>query len=433
MYDPSQNDSDRQKNLQDTVPDVPLKALRQLKQLSALLANLPKECTGRDRPDNRTLSYANYAGLVLMSLFSPAINSLRDIQRASEFRRVRKALTPVGSEPAKRTSMGSLSESVRVFDPELLRPLMDELAAKLPKTYRPKPAYEVPDEVLQKLVAVDGSCLQALAQIVAAHFSGGPKAKPGQVGWRLHLQFRVAQELPEVLELTGENTGIEADERTVLARHLEPDCVYVADRGYEKYSLFNAIVQAGSDYVIRVQRRPVEVVQQQLIDEAAKTAGVLSDEIITAGGSQKESPAVDHPLRRIIIEGGVPQGPPRTGKQQPRREEIVLLTNLVDVPAEVIAAIYRLRWRIEVFFRFFKHLLGVRRLLSTKDEGVLIQVYCSIIAALLMALATGQSLSRATMQALEMYFSGWAEEDEVQAALAKEAKRQASQQAKKSS
>ena len=54
-------------------------------------------------------------------------------------------------------------------------------------------------------------------------------------------------------------------------------------------------------------------------------------------------------------------------------------TNLLDVPAWVIGLIFRYRWTIEVFFRFFKHVLGCRHLLSTQREGIEIQVYMAII------------------------------------------------------
>jgi IS4 transposase len=56
------------------------------------------------------------------------------------------------------------------------------------------------------------------------------------------------------------------------------------------------------------------------------------------------------------------------------------------VPAEVIADIYRHRWTIELFFRFLKHVLGCRRLLSTHPAGIEIQAYCAIIACLLISL-----------------------------------------------
>jgi hypothetical protein len=87
----------------------------------------------------------------------------------------------------------------------------------------------------------------------------------------------------------------------------------------------------------------------------------------------------------------------------------VLLTNLVDVPAGV----YRLRWLIELFFRFFKHVLGCRHLLSDRPEGIAIQIDCALIAALLMCLATGGNMGRRGFELLCLYFQGWAEQDEV--------------------
>jgi hypothetical protein len=62
-------------------------------------------------------------------------------------------------------------------------------------------------------------------------------------------------------------------------------------------------------------------------------------------------------------------GPPSDGI-------IRIATNLLDVPAEVIADIYRHRWTIELFFRFFKHVLGCRHLISQDPVGIQIQAYC---------------------------------------------------------
>jgi IS4 transposase len=205
--------------------------------------------------------------------------------------------------------------------------------------------------------------------------------------------------------------GGDADERSVLAAHLESGRVYIDDRGYERYRLCEEVVQAGSDYVTRVQRRPMAEVEPRELTAAAIAAGVLSDEIVKPGRSRAEVGEVTHPMRRIVIAGGVPQGPPRS--VQPRSTEIVLLTSLVDVPAEIIAAIYRLRWSIELFFRFFKHVLGCQRLLSTKSEGISIQVYCALIAALLMSLAAGQPVGKRGFNLICLYLQGWAEEDEL--------------------
>ena len=217
--------------------------------------------------------------------------------------------------------------------------------------------------------------------------------------------------------MTRDEVGGAADERSVLAGHLQPDRVYIMDRGYERYSLLEEIVQAGSDYLSRVQMRPVKSTKAQPLSEAATQAGVVSDELIEPGRSREEVGQITHPVRRLVIEGGVPQAPSREGKE--RSEQVVLLTNLVDVPAEVLAAMYRLRWQIELFFRFFKHVLGCRDLISNKPEGVAIQIYCALIAALLMCLMLGRDVGRRGFRILCLYFQGWADEDEVLELLSK--------------
>src|ERR1700722_20761396 len=96
-----------------------------------------------------------------------------------------------------------------------------------------------------------------------------------------------------------------------------------------------------------------------------------------------------------------------------------LATNLLDVPAAVIAFIYQQRWLIEIFFRFLKHILGYRRLLSTDPVGIEIQAYCAIIACLLIALWTGKKPTKRTYEMICFYFLGWADEEELLAHLEK--------------
>jgi hypothetical protein len=89
------------------------------------LAKLRPDGCARDRAGNRTLFYDQYAGLVLLSMFSPAIDSLRAIQQASTLPKVRR-LPGCG-----RASLGSLSEAARVFDPRLLLGVIAELGEAL--------------------------------------------------------------------------------------------------------------------------------------------------------------------------------------------------------------------------------------------------------------------------------------------------------------
>jgi hypothetical protein len=76
-------------------------------------------------------------------------------------------------------------------------------------------------------------------------------------------------------------------------------------------------------------------------------------------------------------------------------------------------------WYIELFFRFFKHLLGCRHLFSQHAAGIQIQAYCAIIACLLMHLWTGGRPTLRTYEMLSLYFQGWADLEELTAHLEK--------------
>ena len=381
--------------------------MKSLARLYSLMERLAPAGCERDAAGNRRLLFSQYAGLVLLGLFNPTLQSLRGLSEASRLRKVQKALG------GPRASLGSLSESVRVFDPQLLEPVFRELFAQLPQKQLPRQttrgsaagmtssgnqhAGNIPLELARRLTAVDGSALRALPQIVAA-VGSERNAK-----WRLHLQFEVHRELPEHATLTPDETGGDDDERSVLSRNLRAGRAYLLDRGYERYTLFNDIVAAKSDDVCRVQHRSLVVVETRELSQAARDARVISDEIVTIKGAT-------HPVRRVLIQK-VAQGRRRTDKTN--SDKIVLLTNLLDVPAEIIGALYELRWSIELFFRFFKHVLGCRHLLSHKPEGVMIQVYCALIAALLMSLTLGDNVGRRGFELICLYLQGWAEEDEL--------------------
>lgn len=86
---------------------------------------------------------------------------------------------------------------------------------------------------------------------------------------------------------------------------------------------------------------------------------------------------------------------------------------------EIIALLYSERWTIEIFFRFFKHLLGCRHLLSHSQNGIEIQTYCAIIACMLISLWTGRKPTKRTYEMICFYFCGLASEEELLAHLAK--------------
>ena len=100
-------------------------------------------------------------------------------------------------------------------------------------------------------------------------------------------------------------------------------------------------------------------------------------------------------------------------------ETLLMATDLWDVPAEVIALIYKHRWAMETFFRFFKHVLGCRHLLSHRRNGIEIQTYWGIMACLLIAWWTGKQPTLRTYEMICFHFTGLADEGELLAHIAK--------------
>jgi hypothetical protein len=380
-----------------------VQGLKFFDKLAPLLERLHDAGTERDRAGNRILHYDQYCMLVLLYLFSPLVTSMRALQQASELDVVQKKLG------VSRTSLGSFSEATDVFDPERLREIVQELGAQLqPLARDPKLK-----DVQHILTAVDGTLIKTLSRIAEATCSKSRSTGKPKAAWRLHTQFEVERSLPVRFDVTGGSGKGEQDERAVLAKHLQPDRCYIKDRGYAKFGLFNDIHDIGSSYVCRIRDNSVyTILEERPLTAEDRAAGVVLDAIVAMGQDRPAKDRPNHPLRLVIV-----KTTPHKGHGEERGHDsdgfLRILTNLVDVPANVIAVIYRYRWTIEVFFRFFKHILGCRHLLSTDPRGIEIQAYCAIIACLLIALWTGRKTTKRTYEMVCFYLIGWASEAEL--------------------
>jgi hypothetical protein len=313
-----------------------------------------------------------------------------------------------------RASLGSLSESVAVFQPELLKEIIAELGAQLePVALDPRL-----EDVPHALTLVDGTLLKGLPVLVQAGMQDVRTAKL-EAKVRLHTQFDLARGVPIRIDVTeGVNRG-EADERAVLAKALEKGRCYVKDRGYAKFQLFNDIVAAHSSYVCRLRDNSAyKIEEERPLAAEDREAGVVCDALVSLGEYRGAKDRPDHPLRLVVVRTTPHEK--RGGAAGPASNGLLLIaTNLLDLPAWIIALIYRYRWTIEVFFRFFKHILGCRHLLSQDAKGIEIQTYCAIIACMLISLWTGRKPTLRTYEMICHYFTGLAEEDELLAHLAK--------------
>lgn len=387
-----------------------LKDLRKLGHIARLLEPLHEIGAARDKAGNRSLHMDEYCLLVLMWIFNPVIDSMRGMQQASELDIVRKRLG-VG-----RASLGSLSESVTVFDPEPLAQIAAELGDKLPDR-----SPEKFKNINKKITAVDGSVFKILAQVgrLAWVPSGGGKSL---CGYRLHAQFEVFKGIPHRIDVTGSNPQGDADERIVLEKTVEPDRCYLIDRGYQKYTLWNVINAKGSQYVCRLfDSAKWEVESENELSDDAKAKNVVSDQIVRFGTENSRTPPPDH-VTRVVVVKVKPHDSRKAKNAQcgPSSDGYLrIVTNNLEVPAEIIAALYELRWTIELYFRIIKQMLGCRHLLSHNPAGATIQMYMAIIACIMIMSISGKQPTKRTYEMITFYFLGWASLDELKAHIKK--------------
>ena len=389
------------------VEEKDIVGLKYFNQLGPLLQRLHDDGCERDKAGNRKLHFDQYCMLLLLYLFNPTLTSLRGIQQASELKKVQKKLG------CARASLGSLSEATSVFDSERLKEIIGELADQL----KPLQHDRRLTDIKQTITLVDGTLLSALPLMMEAAWRKANDGK-GKVKWRLHTHFEILRGVPTRIDVTRDAGG-DTDERVVLARVVESDRLYVGDRGYLKFALFDQIVNAQSSYVCRLpDHLGWTVTEERYRDDDAEINEIISDQIVRFSDSSN----LNHKVRVVCIRvnphttrGGAGGGASSVGSDGILR----IATSLLDVPAEVIGLLFSQRWAIEIFFRFFKHILGCRHLISHDQNGIEIQTYCAIIACMLIALWTGKKPTLRTYEMICFYFTGLADEDELMAHIGK--------------
>lgn len=363
---------------------------RLIGRVKQLLKRLHGAGTDRDRAGNRRLFFDDYLVLLLFYFFNPSIKSLRALQQSTNWEKTRQKLG------IRRTSLGSLSEAVSVFDPELVRPIIAELAAQAVPLKKGREA-----EALQGLTAVDGSIFSALPRMAWALWEDSTHR-----GVKLHLHFDVLKGVPCEATLTP----AACSEPTQLRQTLQPNRLYVLDRGYASYELFAQIVQAGSSLVARVKTSTAYITQEERpLDDDAQQAGVIRDVVISRLGTSHHKDHLKRPMRLVIV---------RTPTRNTPETELWLITDRLDLPADLVALAYRYRWMVELFFRWLKSILGARHLVSQKENGVTLQMYAAMIVSLLIVLHTGRKPTVRTFETLQFYLLNWVSDDELDAHLA---------------
>jgi hypothetical protein len=253
----------------------------------------------------------------------------------------------------------------------------------------------------KQILAVDGTFLPAAADVAWAVVSRNQR--DGQTHRaRLDWQVDIDTWLPELLVVPDPGQS-EADS---AAGQITPGTISIYDRAYLSFHLIarfydrdpnQDVATPRAEFVIRLKEPggnapTLEDVEVRPLDDDAQAAGLVSDRWVRLPGL-KRAEDLTVILREVVVTG--PDGKP-----------VRLLTNLLTIPAHLIAILYKNRWQIELFFKWLKSYANFNHLISHCREGVLLNFYVTIIGVMLMYLHTGFRVSKYAMVLLGLVAQG---------------------------
>jgi DDE family transposase/uncharacterized protein DUF4372 len=185
---------------------------------------------------------------------------------------------------------------------------------------------------------------------------------------QLHTLLDLRGSIPSVIEITP---GMVSELTVLDTLAIEPGAIYVMDRGYVDFARLYTLAQAGAFFVLRSRRRMRHArVYSHPVDRAT---GLRSDQTIRLTGRWTRQAYPAH-LRRVRF----------VDATQPHA--FTFLTNHGSLPALTIAALYKLRWQVELFFKWVKQHLRIKAFYGTSENAVKTQVWTAITVYVLVAI-----------------------------------------------
>ena len=373
-----------------------LRGWKWLGRFQALLAGARGRVPSGPREEHglRLLHAPQYLGLFLFGLFNPVLDSMRGLCEASHLRRVREKTGVEGP-----VALSRFSDAQHVFEPELLRQVIGTLVEEGGAQLGASCGGGVDARTLR---IVDSTLWKVVPRMQWAEYGGGRGGQTRAV--RLHLKLRVSDGAPAA----GLISAGKLCERKALAAQLRAGEIYIGDRYYGgDYRFLADMEKAGCGFLVRLRASAaITWENEEPLSDAERAAG-----IVRAGRARLGSDA--------DAEGG-PRPAVRIVRIEPEAKEPVLLVAsacLGDMNPGEIGELYRKRWQVEQFFRWLKCLMPCRHFFAQSERGVSLQIYLTLIAALLLAAELGRRPGKRLMELLRFHQMGWAGDDELEAGI----------------
>jgi len=223
-------------------------------------------------------------------------------------------------------------------------------------------------DIINKQIEIFDSTTISLFQDILKCVGRKPKSGKRKGGIKAHTIINVDEMVPKMIWFTHAATN---DHILLNKLKLDTNTIYVFDKGYNDYKAFKQFCAAGTGFVTRIKDNAVyDLIEQQEI-EGHIHSGVLEDNIIEV--TIKDEDGCSKLLLRKI-----------TFYDRAIKRKFEFLTNLFEMRADLVAAIYKLRWQIELLFKQLKQNFPLKYFLGDNENAIKIQIYCALIANLLM-------------------------------------------------
>ena len=223
-------------------------------------------------------------------------------------------------------------------------------------------------DVIKKQIEIFDSSTISLFQDILKCVGRKPQSGKRKGGIKVHTVMNVDEAVPKMVWFSPATTH---DHVLLSKLKMDPNTIYVFDKGYNDYKAFQKFCNHQTGFVTRIKDNAVfESVEKQPIEEYIHS-GVKEDEIITLTVKDDNGQA-KLKLRKIRF------------YDRELKREFEFLTNLFEMRADLVAAIYKLRWQIELLFKQLKQNFPLKYFVGDNENAIKIQIYCALIANLLM-------------------------------------------------
>lgn len=314
----------------------------------------------RHETGRRKRELSGWGHLVAM-IFAQAggARSLRDLERL--FERQHGVLGHLGLGRVKRSTLSDANGSRPA---ELFCEVAQTLASDLARGRGPGEALHLIDAT------------RILAGKRVEHWAAGG-------GIKLHVMYEANGAHPVCFAVTPDRVN---DITAAHAMPVEPGATYVFDKGYYHFAFWAKLDANGCRFVTRLKTNsPATVIAENAVESGT---GIVFDRIVRLSErltSMRLNP-LDRPVRLVAVRIG-------TGR------ELTLVSNDLDSPAAEIAALYKARWQVELFFKWIKQNLKISHFMGTSRNAVTIQIMAALIAFMLMRIAQAKANATLGLQA----------------------------------